>query len=200
MAFRVGLTGGIGAGKTELLHAFAHEGLRTLSLDEVAHELSKKGRKGHKAVVRAFGKGVLRPDGELDRKAVAARVFSDRRALKRLEKALHPLILREMDKDLKQAKGAAVVDVPLLFEARLADRFDLVVQVSAPLKSRRARVERRDGPGTFARRAAVQWPQARREAAADVVIDNDGSLSDLRRKAARYARAFDLISTGGRNG
>ncbi|HVE12673.1 MAG TPA: dephospho-CoA kinase, partial [Elusimicrobiota bacterium] len=116
-----------------------------------------------------------------------------------LEKATHPLIRREMDRFLKERRrGVAVVDVPLLFEARMASCFDATVLVSAPASSQVARVMSRDGlPRAEAlRRLRAQWPMARKERLADVVIPNTGTLAQLRRAVSSYQRAFALLSAG----
>lgn len=172
-ALRIGLTGGIGAGKSEALRAFARLGAATLSLDEVS-----RGPAVRRAQERLFGTA--------DRAAIARRVFADPRARRRLERATHPLILREMRRWLKAQRGVAVVEAPLLFEAGAQDDFDVTVAV----------VSRRKGD---AGRARAQWAPRRKAEAADVVIRNDGTLADLRRTVKQYQDAFVLIA-GGRNG
>lgn len=176
MTLRIGLTGGIGAGKTEVLRAFAALGAATLSLDEVSRLPAVR-----RAQERLFG--------TVDRAAIAARVFADAAARRRLERATHPLILREMRRWLRSQKRVAVVEAPLLFEAGIQADFDVTVSVA----SRKRRGD--------ARRARAQWPPAKKAALADVVIKNDGSLADLRRAVKQHQDAFVLIaSAGGRNG
>ena len=174
---RVGLTGGIGAGKSEVLRAFRAMGAGTLSLDEVSRL---------PAVARAAAKAL----GTADRARLADMVFSDPRARRTLERATHPIILREMRRWLKSRRGVAVVEAPLLFEAGIESDFDVTVSVS----SRRRRGE--------PRRAAAQWPPRAKDARADVVIRNDGTLADLRRAVKQHQDAFVLIAApqGGRNG
>lgn len=196
---RVGLTGGIGTGKTEALRAFERAGAVTVSLDGIAHELSRRGRPVRRAILREFGRAVLGPDGEIDRGALAERVFSRPRLRRRLEAAAHPHILREMRRRLKRARRpVAVVDAPLLFEAGIQDEFDVNVVVSAPRRAQVSRVMRRDG---LSRRRAelrlkAQLPVARKERLADIVIRNEGSRAELRSKVAEYQNAFDLIARG----
>ncbi|MFA5140093.1 MAG: dephospho-CoA kinase [Elusimicrobiota bacterium] len=196
-ALRVALTGGIGAGKSEALAAFRDSGAQTLCLDTVARELSGPGGPVTRAVSRAFGPGMLGPDGGLDRTAVAKMAFSDARARRRLERAAHPPILREMRLRMERAKKPVlVVDVPLLFEAGLQGGFDLAVLVAARRGLRIGRVARRGGMDRveLLRRMRAQMPQERKEALADVVLRNDGTRAQLRRAVAEYQKAFELIA------
>lgn len=192
----VGLTGGIASGKSAALAAFGRRGAWTLSLDALAHELSARGKPLHRAVVRAFGRGVLAPDGTLDRALLARRVFADRRLLARLERATHPLLLAEMRRRLARCSAeVAVVDVPLLFEKGLGGDFDLTVLVAAPERVRLARAVGRGMKRADAlRRLRSQWPQARKEPLADVVLENAGSLAVLRSAVAECHAAFRLIA------
>jgi dephospho-CoA kinase len=198
-ALRVGLTGSIGAGKSEALRAFAAAGAQTHCADAVARELSGRGGPVAKAAARALGPTVLAADGSLDRPRVAAAVFSDAAARRRLERATHPLIARELSRRLARCRRpVAVVDAPLLFEAGLQGRFDLTVCVSAPAAARVARASLRDRSSRDAvlRRDRAQWPQRRKEALSDVVIFNGGSRAALRRAVAEYQRAFELLAQG----
>ena len=174
----VGLTGGIGSGKSAALAEFARRGAATLSLDELAHEVSG-----------------LAP---AERKALAAKVFSDPKALRRLERALHPPVLREMARRLARARGLTVVDVPLLFEKKLEDRFDVTLAVTAGLKTRLARLARRGtSPAEARRRMKAQLPAAEHRRRADLVIDNGGSRKDLTEKVRQYHAALQSIAVGG---
>lgn len=194
--FKVGLTGGLASGKSEALRAFAACGAWTLSLDEVAHALSRKGRPAWRGVVRAFGKGVLDPRGELDRAALAEKAFSRPGLLERLEKATHPHILREMRRRLQACRRpVAVVDVPLLFEKDLQSGFDASVLVAAPARLRLQRAVRRGMRRADARRRmGAQFPQSRKQKLADAVLENAGSLADLRRSVRERYAAFRLIA------
>ena len=196
---RVAVTGGIGTGKSEALKAFARAGAETISLDVVAHDLSRKGKPVHRALVREFGRSVLRPGGEIDRKALGAKVFARPRLRRRLEAAAHPPILREMRRRLARSRRpVAVVDVPLLFERGLQREFDVNVVVSAPRELRTRRVMRRDGVSRrqVLLRMRAQMPMAPKERMADVVIQNRGSLRALGRAVSEYQKAFDLIAAG----
>ena len=142
----VAVTGGIGAGKSEALAAFARHGAATVSSDEIVHELLRRDEV-REAIVERFGNGVVGPDGRLDRGAVATVVFNDESALQWLEQLLHPLVSAEYLTWREQLAGLAippkvcVTEVPLLYESGSEVRFDKVVVVTAPPAIRRARSE-----------------------------------------------------------
>jgi len=142
----VAITGGIGAGKSEALRAFARHGAATVSSDEIVHHLLRR-RDVRDAVVERMGNGIVAPDGEIDRGALATVVFNDREALAWLEETLHPLVaaeyLRWRDQlaTLPDAPKVSVTEVPLLYETGGEERFDKVVVITAPSKLRRARSE-----------------------------------------------------------
>ena len=142
----VAITGGIRAGKSEALRAFARHGAATVSSDEIVHHLLRR-PDVHDAVVGRMGNGIVGPDGEIDRGALATVVFNDRDALAWLEEALHPLVSgeylqwREQIAALPNAPAVCVTEVPLLYETGGEARFDKVVVITAPTKLRRARSE-----------------------------------------------------------
>jgi dephospho-CoA kinase len=192
----VGLTGGIGSGKSAALEAFARAGAAVVSADSVVHDLSKPGRAAYRAIVRAFGKGVLVADGSLDRGGLGEKVFRSAAMRRRLERIVHPLVRKEVRRRVRASKKAVVVvDVPLLFENGLEGEYDLTVTVSAPRATRLKRVMRRDGltKSAVERRMRAQLPAKEKETRADVVLRNDGSLTSLRRSVREYQRAFNLI-------
>ncbi len=194
----VGLTGGIGSGKSTALAAFEDAGAEAVSCDRLAHELSEPGRPLHRALYRAFGPRYFDRNGRLDRRALARHVFSRPSERRRLERLTHPPILRELERRVAAArKKVVVIDVPLLFEASLAARFDVTVLVSAPEEAAARRVMRRDGAALaqIRRRQRSQMPLAGKLALADVVIRNEGRVKDLRSQVKEYYRAFELIAT-----
>jgi dephospho-CoA kinase len=140
----VAITGGIGAGKSEALRAFARHGAATVSSDEIVHHLLRRADV-RDAVVERMGNGIVAPDGEIDRGALATVVFNDRDALEWLESTLHPLVAteylkwREQLATLTNAPAVCVTEVPLLYETGGDSRFDKVVVITAPAKLRRAR-------------------------------------------------------------
>lgn len=200
----VGLTGGIGSGKSEALKSFARAGACAISADEIAHEIFQKGSSVYRRVVRAFGPGILHADGRIDRKILGARVFARPALRRRLEALTHPPIRREMRRRMRGArKPVVVVDVPLLFESGkngLAKEFDVTVLVSASREQRIARVRRRDRMSRNAvmRRMRAQMPESEKKKLADIVLLNDGNLKTLRRCVREYQNALHLIAGGKR--
>jgi dephospho-CoA kinase len=143
----VAITGGIGAGKTEALRAFARLGAATVSSDEIVHHLLRTDEGVKRAIVERLGEGVLTDDGEIDRSRVAERVFANRGQLAWLESLLHPLVSREYLTwreqlgRLEQPPDVSVTEVPLLYEAGSEDTFDAVVVITAPEEVRRRRTK-----------------------------------------------------------
>jgi dephospho-CoA kinase len=142
----VAITGGIGAGKSEALKAFARHGAATVSSDEIVHHLLRRDEVKN-AIVARLGNGILAPSGEIDRGALGTVVFNDRDALNWLEELLHPLVSaeylqwREALAGLPDAPKVCVTEVPLLYETGGDARFDKVVVITAPTKLRRMRSE-----------------------------------------------------------
>ncbi len=181
MALVVGLTGGIGSGKSEALEAFARHGAVTLSSDRMVRELYELDDV-RQAVAGHFGDEVLAADGSVDRAAIARRVFSDDAQRRWLEGLLLPLLADRFAtwRDERLAAGDALLvhEAPTLFEAGIEDRYDMVVLITAPEDVREAR-----RPGA-AERMAHQLPEAEKAARSDVVYENTGSLEDLDRWVA----------------
>ena len=171
----VAITGGIGAGKSEALRAFARHGAATVSSDEIVHHLLRRSDV-RDAVVGRMGNGIVAPDGEIERGALADVVFNDRDALAWLEATLHPLVAaeylqwREQLATLPTPPAVCVTEVPLLYETGGEARFDKVVVITAPSKLRRARSE----------------------VAAD---DREARLIDDREKVARADYSYTNIGT-----
>lgn len=191
----VGLTGGIGTGKSTALSAFAALGTPTVSLDAIAHEQARPGNAVWKVVKKTFPRFVDK-NGVIDRARLGAFVFSHVSARRRLEKATHPVILKELDEKLARMKGVVVVDVPLLFEAGLRGRFDAAVLVSSKRQLRR--VMRRDklSAADVRKRIAAQWPLSRKRALADVTLDNDGTVAALKKRVKTLNAGLQLLYGG----
>ncbi|WP_131766773.1 dephospho-CoA kinase [Candidatus Protofrankia californiensis] len=180
---RVGLTGGIGAGKSAVARLLADHGALVIDADELAREVVAPGTPGLQAVVEEFGSHLLGADGALDRAALGAVVFADPDARRRLEAITHPLVGAQAARRMADAPADAVVvyDVPLLVEAGLAGAYDVVVVVEAPRELRLARLADRGLPREQAQaRMANQASDSARRAVADILVDNGGSLQDLR--------------------
>ena len=180
--FVVGLTGGIGSGKSTVAELFAARGATLVDTDVIAHELTAPAGAAIDAIRARFGDGVLRADGGLDRDAMRARAFDDPHARRALEAILHPMIRAESDRRLGDATGPyAIHVVPLLVESGNAGRFDRVLVVDCPVQVQIERVQRRSGLG-IEQIESILAAQASREArlaVADDVIDNGGSADAL---------------------
>ena len=184
----VGLTGGIGTGKSTVAELLVEHGATLVDADQIAREVVEPGRPAHRALAERFGTGILAADGSLDRPALAARVFGDPGALADLNAITHPAIGAEMlaRREAAAARGGIVVlDVPLLRdEHREVLDLAVVVVVDAPPE---VAVERLVGQRGMDRadaeaRVAAQIDRPTRLAGADVVVDNTGTLADLRRR------------------
>jgi len=185
---RIGLTGGIGSGKSTVAAQLAAHGAVVVDADRIAREVVAAGTPGLAAVVDAFGAGVLTDAGELDRPALAAVVFADADARRRLDAIVHPLV-RERATELERAAGDAVVvhDVPLLVETGQAASYDLVLVVEADEADRVTRLVERGLTENDARaRIAAQASDEQRRAVADVVLDNRGTPDELRIQVDRF--------------
>jgi dephospho-CoA kinase len=190
----LGLTGGIGAGKSAVASALVDQGAALVDADRVAREVVEPGTPGLAAVVEAFGDGVLRRDGALDREALGREVFGDDEARRRLNGILHPLIgARTLElAGQAQESGVAVLvhDVPLLVENGLAPGYHLVLVVEAPAADRLHRLTALRGmsqPDARARMAA-QTDDAARRVVADVVLRNDSGLDALQEQVTAVWR------------
>ncbi|MFB4425270.1 dephospho-CoA kinase [Streptomyces sp. QL37] len=180
---KVGLTGGIGAGKSEVSRLLARYGAVLIDADRIAREVVEPGTPGLTAVVEAFGRGILGPDGALNRPALGSIVFADPARLATLNAIVHPLVgARSAELERAAGPGAVVVhDVPLLTENGLAPVYDLVVVVDAEPGTQLDRLVRLRGMTESDARArmAAQATREERLAVADIVVDNDGPLEDL---------------------
>ncbi|MGW6132236.1 dephospho-CoA kinase [Cellulomonas sp. NPDC055163] len=193
---RIGLTGGIAAGKSVAASHLAELGAVVIDYDQLAREAVEPGSVGLDEVAEAFGPGVVGADGALDRAALAALVFTDAAALERLNGIIHPVVRRlaaEREAAAATADAGAVVvhDIPLLVETGRGDEFHVVVVVHAPVAQRLGRLV--EGRGLARdeaeRRIAAQTSDETRAAAADVVLDGTGTDAGLRAQVdALWAR------------
>jgi dephospho-CoA kinase len=185
---RIGLTGGIGSGKSTVSALLARHGAVVVDADRIAREVVEPGTPGLAAIVEAFGREVLTPDGALDRPALAALVFVDPDARRTLDGIVHPLV-RARGRELEAAAplGSVVVhDVPLLVETGQAASYDLVLVVLADEETRVSRLVQRGLTAEDARaRIAVQATDEQRRAVADVVLDNSGTPGQLAEQVDR---------------
>jgi len=185
----VGLTGGIGAGKSEVSARLAALGAVIIDADAVAREVVAPGTPGLAKVVEIFGPGILAADGSLDRPRLGEIVFADPGSLAKLNAVIHPLVaIRSLELQRHAPANSVVIhDVPLLAENKLADRYDVVVVVDAPPEVQLGRLTRLRGmPAGQARaRMAAQASRADRLAVADFVVDNSADLAELDRQVTK---------------
>jgi dephospho-CoA kinase len=181
---RIGLTGGIASGKSTVARRFLELAVPVIDADESARHVVAPGTPGLARVLEAFGSHLLAVDGRLDRGALRRLVFSDPEKRRDLEAILHPLIRADMEREVERAAGPYVVmAIPLLVEGGVGDRVDRILVVDLPEALQIARVMARDGGTADEARAilAAQAPRAGRLQAADDVLVNAGSVTDLRR-------------------
>lgn len=182
---RIGLTGGIGSGKSTAAAAFGRLGASVIDSDRLAREVVEPGTSGLAAVIERFGAGMLSPDGTLDRTKLGQLVFADPAARAELNAIVHPLIARRAEELRATADEQAVLvhDVPLLAENAMAAGYDEVVVVEAPLAERLRRLAARGLDEAAARaRIQAQASDEQRRAVATVLLDNSGSVAELERQ------------------
>lgn len=191
----VGLTGGIATGKSTVLGIFRSLGAQVISADEIAREVLRPHTDVYQAVVESFGPQYVRPDGELDRAALAHLIFGDRTARQRLDEITHPAILNRISEEVGKARAAGtkqpiVVEVPLLFEANARDLVDKVLVVASEHGTQFARLKRRTGWPDEQVEAAIasQIPLPLKISLADWVIWNDGPLQETDQQVRKIWR------------
>jgi dephospho-CoA kinase len=190
----VGLTGGIGSGKSEVAALFAELGADSLDADDVAHAISARGQSGHAALIEAFGTECLQADGAIDRNWLRERAFADPVFRDRLERALHPLIIATIQATIETWRGVyGILVVPLLLErGGLLSSVQRVLVVDCPEELQIRRVVARSGLLPSAVRAimATQLSRSDRLARADDVIDNSGTTAALKSQVERLDRRY----------
>lgn len=183
--YRVGLTGGIASGKSLVAGMFQDLGVPVIDTDRIAREVVAPGFPGLAEIVAAFGPGLLRADGSLDRSRLRTLVFGDPEQRRRLESITHPRILAAMEARCRDAGGPyQVLVIPLLVEAGLRDWVDRILVVDCPEEVQRRRLMDRDGEslGGADRLLAAQLDRTARLAHADDVLDNAGTPDEARRQ------------------
>lgn len=191
----VGLTGGMGCGKSTAAALFADHGFTRLDADQVVRDVLLRRDDVIAAVRERCGEGVIGADGQIDRARLGNVVFADDEALRWLEGLLHPALLRHWEAVYAAARDTRfIVEVPLLFEKGLENRFDFTVCVTTSSALQLRRLEQRGVPPGIARqRLAKQLPLARKCELADFVLLNDGSLEFLSEQVSELARLLSLI-------
>jgi dephospho-CoA kinase len=202
---RVGLTGGIGSGKSEVSRRLAARGAFLIDADVAAREVVEPGTPGLGQITAVFGPGVLLPDGRLDRPRLGQLVFADDDLLAKLNAIVHPLVAERTHQLEQQAAatvgpaGIVVHDVPLLAENQLQRNYDTVIVVDAPDEIRLQRLTEDRGltPQHARERMAAQASRDQRLAIADIVVDNSGTLADLDRQVAGVWSVLSDLAAGG---
>lgn len=197
-AVAVGLTGGIGAGKSTALSLFRELGALTVSADEVVHHLYVQPEVRAQLAAR-FGSAVLDAHGAVDRRRLAEAVRGRRRELRWLEKLTHPRVAEEIERRIREAPPGVVIvcEVPLLFESRCEVWFDLIVTVEAGRESRRQRSSHRFDSAMFAEFEELQASSEQRVTGSDLAFFNDGDVGQLGTFVQEaYGRALGLLREG----
>ncbi len=198
----IGLTGGIASGKSTVVAILRQLGAFIIDADRIAHDVQRKGQKAWQEIVDHFGNVVLTDDGELDRHALGAIVFSDPLARERLNKIVHPIVIEQIRQQIAAALSycaphqGIVVDVPLLYEAKMADMFDQVWVVSVREATQIERLIRRDGLTRSAALARImaQMPLGDKCRLADRVIDNEEGIDHTRAQVEALWREITIDS------
>ncbi len=196
----IGITGGIGTGKSTVLDLLRRNGWAVLDADSLAHEAIRRGRPAYTAIVRKFGPAILTPAQDIDRSALAQRVFARPADLKALNAIVHPPVIRAIKRflsDCRKAKGSGcAVSVPLLYEAGIETLFDCVAVVKAPSQSVRTRLGKSRGMTArqIAARAGAQMPLAEKCRRADFVLDNSGGKKKLEKQVQEMLRRLTVVS------
>lgn len=192
----VGLTGGIASGKSTVLDWLAKRRIPTQSADLVVRECMRPGTSVYRAILRRFGRNLCRPDGALERAKLGSIVFKDAKARRALERIVHPCVIKAQKAFIRSHRGLVVLDIPLLFEAKLESLVDHVVVVYAHRHQQMARMKARNGFTTAEarRRLAAQWPLKRKAARAHQVLKNTGTKAELRKQVnAWLEKTLDSI-------
>lgn len=185
----IGLTGGFGTGKTFVASIFRSLGATVIDADRIAHDAIRKGKPAYKKIVSFFGKEILDKDVQINRKRLAGKAFGSRKSLARLNRIVHPEVIRTIKAGIRMAGSGdiVVVDAPLLVEAGLVGMADLVVVVKS---SQRRQVERCNRKFSMSssdvmKRIKGQIPIMRKIKLADFVVDNGGSRSGTRKQVKK---------------
>ncbi|MDZ7261805.1 MAG: dephospho-CoA kinase [candidate division KSB1 bacterium] len=191
----VGLTGGIGCGKSEVCRMLGELGARIIDADTMAKQISETNEQVKAELKACFGNDIYLADGKLDRAKLGRIIFSDETARLRINQIVHPYVIKEIDKEIERCRRlgqwpVVVVEAALIYEAGVADKFDYVVVVSAPAETVMERLSKRDrlSRQEIRDRIQSQLPLEIKEKKAHYVLRNEGDLSELREKVAQLYR------------
>ena len=190
----IGLTGNIGSGKSTVAAMLRDAGIPVLDADRISREVTAPGGRAYDAVIQAFGRGIVRYDGSIDRKLLGEIVFSDRASRERLERITHPAIFESMKEAIagieREGHRAAVVEATLIHELGRKGLFEAVISVACDRTTSISRLAARDGMTRRQSEARLraQMDAERKAGASDYVIDNSGNLDDTRRQVEQIVR------------
>ena len=191
----IGMTGGIGSGKTEATKLFTELGVPIVDVDIISHELTARGQATLKEIAQAFGQDILNVDGDLNRTALRKKVFANSEARKSLEDILHPAIFNKALEALKKNASAPyqILAIPLLFESdRYLEIISRSLVIDSPIEMQITRASKRDGllEADIQKIIDVQMSRTKRNSLADDLILNDGSIEELRQKIKQLHEKF----------
>lgn len=195
---RIGLTGGIGSGKSTIAELFARRAVPIIDADDIARRLASPGQPAHQPIIDRFGKGILGDDQTIDRRKLRLRIFANSAEREQLEAILHPLVRRTIQEEVERLKAAyCIISVPLLIEANLIDMVDRVLVVDADETQQIQRVMARNGMSETEVRQilASQLPRAERLRHADDCIVNNTDLQHLESAVAQLHQTYLTLST-----
>lgn len=195
---RIGLTGGIGSGKSTVAGLFADLGVPVIDADTISHRLTQPGATATLRILESFGTPVAGPDGNLDRQRLAAHVFNNPAERQRLESILHPLIRQSMERETHALDAPyCLLVIPLLIEVGQQGLVDRVLVVDTDESLQATRVQQRDKRGAAEIQAILdsQLPRQKRRAAADDIITNHGDLAGLRKQVEALHSLYTKLAT-----
>ena len=185
----VGLTGGVGTGKSFAASLFKKLGAKVVDADKLGHKALSKGSAAYKRVVAAFGRKILKPDLSIDRKALAGIAFADRKNLEKLNRIVHPGIIKEIVNRIGTAAKSEIliVDAPLLCETNITGLMNVLIVVKASKRNQLERCHDKSGmrQKDACKRIAYQMPLNKKIRMADYVVDNNGTKEDTRRQVRK---------------
>ena len=199
---RVGLTGGIACGKSTVAKMFAALGAHIIDADTIAHDLYRPGEEVYQALIKQFGREIVKPDGELDRAKLAAAAFEGG-GVAELNRIVHPAVIRRQEQWIREicardANAVIIVEAALILEAGVRDRFDKIIVVTCKPEQKIDRLARRtglneaDARADVERRTRAQLPDEEKMRRADFVIDNSGSVEVTRQQVERIFTELKL--------
>ena len=196
MVLRIGLTGGIGSGKTTACEIFTELGVPVIDADIIAHDLVKPGMPALEEIIRVFGKEVISDDGTLDRKTIRDKVFANSNERKKLEDILHPAVYREISVQVENINSRyCIISIPLLLETGASKTVDRILLIDVPREQQLERASNRDNTNKNDINAIIDSQISRNDrlSAADDIVDNNGDINDLRKKIYELNEFYSII-------